>query len=134
MLIEKALKKIFQDLVTQDNTQVFLSENDVTIRSFDHASKLILTTPVYFGGNYIPQSVRLGINKSPPFEKNQTIKIFFTIDEEHFRIFLNYRGMTDDMNNKKFVHLLEDFCFLANEWRIYLDEHDKNDLVHIKVR
>lgn len=134
MLIEKELEKIFHDLVTLDKTQVFLSENDVTISSFDHASKLILTTPIYFGGNYIPQSVRHGITKTPPFERCQTIKTFFTVDEGNFRIFLNFRGTTDDMNNKKFIHLLEDFCYLADEWRIYLDEHDKNDLIYIKAR
>jgi hypothetical protein len=134
MLVEKEIQKMFQDLVTKDRAQIFLSGLDVTVHVFDNSTKISLTTPVYFGSNYIPKSVRYGVTKSPPFDKNQTIKTTLTVDEKSFRVFLNYIGTTEILNNTKFTHLLEDFCYLAEEWRIYLDEHDKNDLVYVYAK
>lgn len=131
MLVEKEIQKMFQDLVANDQAQIFLSGSDVSVRIFDNSTKISLTTPVYFGGNYIPHSVRSGITKTPPFERNQTIKTSLAIDEDSFRVFLNYIGTTEILNNTKFIHLLEDFCYLAEEWRIYLDEQDKNDRIYI---
>lgn len=134
MLVEKELQKIYQDLISHDQTQIFLSGSDVTVRVFDNSTKISLTTPVYFGGNYIPPSVRSGITKSPPFEKTQTINTTLTVDEDSYRIFLHYIGTTEVLNNTKFAYLLENFCYLAEEWRIYLDEHDKNDLIYVYSR
>lgn len=134
MLVEKELQRLFQDLITNEQAQIFLSGSDVTVQIFDNSTKISLTTPVYFGGNYIPNSVRLGIKKSPPFDKDQTIKTTLSVNEESFRVFLHYIGSTEILNNTKFAHLLENFCYLAEEWRIYLDEHDKNDLVYIYQR
>ncbi|MEM1283633.1 MAG: hypothetical protein AAGG81_08780, partial [Chlamydiota bacterium] len=110
------------------------SGSDVSVRVFDNSTKLSLTTPVYFGSNYIPKSVRSGVRKTPPFERTQTINTSLTIDEESYRVFLNYIGKTEILNNAKFTHLLEDFCYLAEEWRIYLDEEDKNDRIYVHIR
>lgn len=131
MLVEKEIQKIFQDLVANEQAQIFLSGSDVSVRVFDNSTKISLTTPVYFGGNYIPQSVRSGIVKTPPFERSQAIKTSLAVDEDSFRVFLNYIGTTEILNNAKFASLLEDFCYLAEEWRIYLDEQDRNDRIYV---
>lgn len=134
MLVEEKLKKVFTDLMCEKgNMQVFLNEQDITVSVFDNSSKLVLTTPVYFGGGYIPKSVRVGVSKTPPFDKNQTIRTTLSIDEENFRVFLKFVGTTETLNSERFVHLMEDFCYLAEEWRIYLDEHDKKDLVYVRI-
>lgn len=134
MLVQKELKKLFKDLKTCNRGQFFLSGYDITVQVFDNSAKLSLSTPIYFGGNYIPKSVRHGVAKLPPFEKNHMIKTFLRIDEENYRIFLQYLGTTEAFNDSKFMNLLEDFHCLAEEWRIYLDEHDKNDLVYVRVK
>jgi len=133
MLVEKEVKRLYHELIQHEYAQVFLSGSDITVRAFDNHSKIFLTTPIYFGGNYIPKSVRQAIAKTPPFDKDQTIKTSITVDEENFRIFLNFIGAIEILNNKRFHQLLEDFCYLAEEWRIYLDEHDRNDLVYVRA-
>ena len=131
MLVGKELERLFHELIQNDQAQLSIGTSDITVRTFDRASKLSLTTPVYFGGSYIPKSVRLGMKKAPPFERNQTIRTTLSIDEENFRIFLSFIGATNLLNSQRFMALIEEFCHLADEWRIYLDEHDKNDLVYI---
>lgn len=134
MLAHKELQKVYQNLLSQNYAQLFINGSDITLTIFDDSSKISLTTPVYFGGNYIPNSVRVAIKKHPPFEKYQSIKTSLTINEDDFRIFLNYLDTTEALNNEKFTHLLEDFCHIAEEWRIYLEEHDKEDLIYINNR
>ena len=131
MLIGKELEHLFHQLIQNDQAQLSIGTSDIAVRTFDHASKLSLTTPIYFGGNYIPHNVRLGVKKAPPFEKSQTIRTTLSIDEEHFRIFFSFIGATDLLNSQKFTKLIEEFCHLAEEWRIYLDEHEKDDLIYI---
>jgi len=131
MLVDRELQKIFQELMSNNQVQIFMDGCDVSVQVFDNSCKLSITTPVYFGGNYIPKSVRTGISKSPPFEKNQSIKTTVSVEEESFRVFLNYLGSTENFNNNKFNQLLDDFCYLAEEWRIYLEEHDRNDRVYV---
>lgn len=132
MVVESELKKIFEDIKTHDQAQFFLCGSDITVRVFDGASKIAFVSPIYFGGNYIPKSVREGIKKTPPFEKLQLIKTYLSVDEPHFRIFLNYIGSTEELNQKRFQQLMEEFEHLSDEWRIYLDEQDKNDLIFVR--
>lgn len=134
MLIEKEYQKLVHELLTHERAQIFLSGSDISVTIFDHSTKLSLATPVYFGSDYIPKSVRQGITQSPPFEKNQNIRTFISVDEENHRVFLHYLGTTETLNSSKFTSLLDNFSYLASEWRIYLDEHDKNDLVHVRVK
>ena len=131
MNAQKEMNKLFHELMTQKQGQVFLCSSDITLRVFDDASKISLSCPVYFGSNYIPGSVREAIKKNPPFGAQFSIRTYFNVEEDQFRIFLNYRGSTEELNNSKFVHLVKEFEFVANEWKIFLDEHDQRDLVYV---
>lgn len=133
MIIEKDLKKLFQQLDHDDVAQVTLAGSDVLIRVFDDASKISLATTVYYGGNFIPKSVRNGISQKSPFN-NISIKTSLAIDERQYLVNLNYLGHLEHLNNQNFTHLLEEFTRLAHAWRAYLDEHDKNDLVRVHVQ
>jgi len=133
MTTKSELNKVFKDLKRNEQAQVFLCDSDITISVFDTASKIAFHSPIYFGSNYIPKSVREGIKKSPPFEKLQVIKTYLTVDEPNFRVFLHYLGSTEDLNQKKLQELVDEFEYLSGEWRIYLDEHDKRDLIHVKA-
>src|SRR5436189_41139 len=128
MLLEKDLQKILDRLSDVDYIQIAFDGFDIVIRSVDDASKLSLMTRVYYGGNYIPQSVRRCLSRKSPFP-HSTIKTFLTVDEQNFQIHLQYLGQAILFYNNQFKDLLEEFGGLANKWRAYLDEHDSNDLV-----
>lgn len=133
MLVTKELKKLFQQLLQEEVAHITVGGSDITIRIFDKATQFSLSTEVYFGGNFIPKSVRACSQKQAPFARIP-VKTFITIDETTFRIYLNYLGRLDNMNNETFRMLLEDFSGLADDWRLFLDEHDKNDLIHINIK
>lgn len=132
MIVEKELKKIFNQLVHADAAQISVGGFDIKIRVFDDASKIALSTLVYVGGNFIPKSVRTCITQKPPFHRS-LLNTSLHINEEKFEIDLNYLGRLDNINKQSFIDLLEEFSWIAEEWRLFLDEHDKNDLVHVRV-
>ena len=51
MIVEKDLRKLFQQLDHDDVTQISIEGNDIMIRVFDDASKISLLTTVYNGDN-----------------------------------------------------------------------------------
>lgn len=130
MIVEKEFRKLVSQLVKEEIAQIVLGHSEVTVHVLDNASKISLSSSVYFGGNFIPKSVRKSITQTPSFEKG-LMKTSLVVDEENFRISLNYLGGLNHLNKRMFVDLLEEFSWLADEWRLYLDEHDKNDLVYI---
>lgn len=132
MIIEKDLKKLFQQLDHDEEAQISLGGSDVLIRVYDDASKISLVTTVYFGGNFIPKSVRTGVSQKSPFN-HTTIKTSLAIDEKQFLVNLHYLGHLEFMNNHNFARLLDEFTGLARSWKAYLDERDRNDLVHVRV-
>lgn len=133
MLVKQDIQKILHRLVGGDPIKIALDGSDVLIRFLDDSSKVSLSTPVYAGGNYIPHSVRQGLARLPAFIHESPMKTTFTIDENHFQIYLHYLGAIRPPLQKDMQVLLEEFGWLAEKWRLYLDERDKNDLIHVKV-
>lgn len=133
MIVEKDLKKLFNQLIHDEVAQITLGGSDISIHMFERGAKLSLATPVYFGGNFIPKSVRKCISQKAPFDQS-IINTNLTVDENSYQIRLNYMGSMNNLNTQEFVNLLEEFSFLADEWRNFLDENDKNDLVHVRVK
>lgn len=133
MIVEKELRKLLHQLVKEEVAQITLGGSSVTVHVFDNSTKISLSSPVYFGGNFIPKSVRHSLTLTPAFQKGH-IKTYFNVDETDFRISLNYVGGLDHLNKRMFIDLLEEFSWLADEWRLYLDEHDKNDLIHVRIK
>jgi hypothetical protein len=133
MLVENDLKKLFQELAHHETAEISIGGVNMKIHVFDHASKIHLTSPVYFGGNYIPKSVRQCITQKAPFDE-LLIKTYLTIEEGAFQVFLHYIGGVEALTRHQFKELLEHFSFLSDEWRLFLDKHDKNDLIHIRQK
>lgn len=133
MLIENDLKKLFHQLSNDEIAHIVLRGTEISVRIFENSSKISLTSPVYFGGNFIPKSVRQCTEQKPPFPPG-TVKTYLTIDESAFQVHLNYTGLTQQLSNTKFRDLLEEFSWQAEEWKLFLDEHDKNDLVYVRVK
>lgn len=137
MPIVNEYRKIFQQLMQDSVAQITVGGINITIRIYDNARKFSLVTEVYFGGNFIPKSVRDCISKQPKFSKESPkdlIKTYPTMDEKNFRIYLNYLGLLEGMNNESFRVVLEEFSWLAEEWRLFLDENDKHDLIYVRVK
>jgi hypothetical protein len=131
MIIEKDLAKLLQQLLSGQSAQINLGGSITNLQFFE--SKLSLSTSVYFGGNFIPQSVRKCVLQKSPFNTN-SIKGYLSIDENDFRIDLNYEEIVNPISYGRLVDLLEEFSWQAEEWRLFLDEHDKNDLVYIRAK
>lgn len=132
MIVENDIKKLFNDLKSNEFAHLTLEGFDINVKIFN--DKLFLYTPVYFGGNYIPKSVRNCLEQKAPFSYSSPITTYLTIDENQFQISLNYSGEVYQLNSYNFKLLLEEFSLLAKEWHLYLDENDKNDLVHVRVK
>jgi len=132
MLLEKDLKKLFDQLVQDDVVQIPCGDNELTLSSFDHGSKIVLSAPVYFGGNFIPSSVRKCASQKHPFKEWSDIKTMLYIDENKFEITLRYLGDLEALNTRNFNEILEEFSVLADKWRLVLDENDRNDLVYVR--
>ncbi len=131
MIVEKELRKFIHQLVKEEVAKINLGNSELTVHVLDNTTKIALSSTVYFGGNYIPKSVRQCLTRKPSFEIDH-IKTYHTLDEENCNITLNYLGGLAHLNKRMFVDLLEEFSWLADEWRLYLDEHDKNDLIHVR--
>ncbi len=132
MLIKEHVDKLLNKLVNADNAQIHMNGYAVTLTMENKGSKIIFSTPVYFGGNYIPKSVRGCIRQKAPFD-HLSMQTKLEVDEENFRINLCHDGVMVLAGNNQLLAALEDFSWLADKWRDYLDEHDKNDLVYIPV-
>ena len=133
MIIHKELQKLFQDLGGQQSVSFDYDGVPLKMSVLDQGSKFLLSSSVYKGGNYIPQSVRNCLTLKNAFPQ-EPIKATLAADEEHFEIFLNYQGAYNTLNQIKFHNLLEDFNVLAEKWRLKLDENDKNDLIHVRAK
>ncbi len=132
MLIEKDIQKLLHQLASGDAFQVALDGSNIMIRFVDGSSKVSLSALVYEGDNYIPFSVRHSLSRRSPFS-HPYLLTYFTIDEDRYQVTLNYLGYTE-LTQNHLKELLEDFGLMAEKWRLYLDEHDRNDLVHVRVK
>ena len=130
MLLEKEIKKVLDELVDSNVVKLELNGFSITIKLSEGGTLLFLSTRVYGGGNYIPKSVRESIKEKPPFD-NSIIQTSLKVNEDSFKIFLNYSGPVQGLTTSLFVGLLEEYSWLAERWREFLDENDKKDLVHI---
>lgn len=130
MLMNKEIRKIFSDIL--HNKHVELSLMGSVITAEPEEKNIHLSAPVYWGGNYIPQSVRECLKQRLPYD-HSTIRTFLTVSEEKFEITLNFMDELSSLKAEDFMVILEEFSYLANEWREWLDRHDKNDLVYVRV-
>jgi hypothetical protein len=123
------LKHLIPKLLERGKASIQLNGSHIAIRVIDDTDRLLLITPVYKGKDYLPNSVReclLPSFRGPVSDLNA----FLTLDEEAFEISLNCQEHISQMR----LRLLEEFSWLADEWRRILDDNDKKDLVHVRSR
>lgn len=133
MLLQKEIKRIFQTLIYQKIAHTEIMGLDIVIRILDNANKLSLSTVVYSGESYIPKSVRACLSHQLPLASRR-IKTYLQLNEENFQITLYYLNRLEGFDDGVFQELLEEFASQASLWRDHLDEHDRNDLIHVHFR
>jgi hypothetical protein len=133
MVIKQSINEIIHQVTENSIAQIEVDGTSILVRVYED-SKLTLSAPVYQGSNYIPKSVRLSIKEThPPIPQGQ-YKTFLTVEENNYKVDLNYLGSFTSLDQIRFSDLLEEFSFLANEWKLYLDENDRNDLIHVRAK
>lgn len=132
MLINKEVSKAYRDLSLNKKATVEIAGILISIQIFEEESKIAFVASVYEGSNYVPQSVRRQLTSELPYKPN-FMKTFLKLDEERFLITLHYLGHHDLLEDFIFEDLLMEFASQADEWRLNLDEHDRHDLVHVRV-
>lgn len=132
MAASEELSQVISRLSKGEIVRVLLDHSPIFIRFLDDASKIFLTTLIYKGDNFIPLSIREAVaSKAPIFS---SLSACLTIDEENFQIHLNHVSLNSLPNTEKLKQLLEEFERLAEEWRAYLDERGRKDLLHVRIK
>ncbi len=133
MIAQKELNKIFSHLRKNPLAQIELDGSLITIQFHQNEGKFSLHTTVYLGGNYIPSSVRHCLKYKPPFD-SAGIRTYLSILEDKFEIVLNYVGSLENLCGDHLRNILDEFGQLAEQWRNYLDDHDKKDIIHVRSK
>lgn len=131
--VQQDFQKVLRLLALGDNIKLTFDGSDISVRYVEDASKLMLTTPVYTGTNYIPVSVRKCVSQKLNTGR-PGVQTYLTVDEQLYQISLNYFGDAENMSHHHFKDILEEFSGIAEKWRINLDEHDRNDWVYVKTK
>lgn len=126
-------QEVLNHLIHGNMIQLTFDQSNINVRFVEDASKLSLSAPVYMGGNYIPPSVRRCLSHKFSMHR-PSIQTFLSIDEQAFQINLNYLGEAEFIDHHEFKEIIEEFGSIAEKWRSYLDEHDKNDLVYVRSK
>lgn len=129
MVLEQEFANAIQELVKHEYASLAIGESQVHIHVLESTKKLSLSTTVYQGENYIPDSVRQAMLHQSPFARR--IHTFLRLEEPVFVIQLRYLGDLESISKKEFRSLLEEFAAIADEWRTYLDDHDTKDRIHV---
>lgn len=131
--VQYNFQQVIKHLMNGDIIQLTFNASDIHARYVEDASKLSLSTAVYAGGNYIPASVRRSLSKKF-LVSHPSIQTFLTIDEQAFQINLHFLGEAEFVDHHEFKEIVEEFSEIAEKWRVYLDEHDKNDLIYVRAK
>lgn len=131
MVVQQEVQELFQNLIHREAAIIVVGGSEILVRTADDGQLLLITTPVYCGGNYIPSRVRHAVALNSV--QSKLIRPKLIIDEDRFEIFLRYIEERRDLSLETLKADLEEFAWLADEWRTILDEEDRNDRVHIVV-
>ena len=69
----------------------------------------------------------------PSFRFEPETQLFTCVLINSFRKLQLFRQIYE-LTTAQLRQLIEEFGWIAENWRLYLDEHDKNDLVHVRVK
>lgn len=133
MVLEKNIKDLLNHLLHHEVAYLDLNGSQITVEATHGQERLSLSTSVYRGENYIPPSVRLCLKPGYPGPASH-IRTTLSLDEESFIISLQHISAFQSHDSQSMVRLLEEFSWLAEEWRQILDDNDRRDLIYVRVK
>ncbi len=133
MVSEKTIKYSLDHLLHNEVVHVDLNGSQITLKASQEQERLSLSTAIYRGDNYVPPSVRLCLKPSYAGPSSY-IRTTLSLDEENYTICLNHMSSLKALTSQELVRLLEEFSWMAEEWRQVLNDNDRCDLVHIRVK
>lgn len=131
MKLKNYHQKFIDELLHKEVADFDVGGFTVSVYVLENGHALHLKTSVYNGHNYIPPSVREGLNSQPPFSYG-ALSAKLTLSEESFQIHLNYRTELSSFESHKFFNLLDEYSWLAHQWRDFFDDQDRKDLIYVK--
>ncbi len=130
MVVQQEVQKLLHSLVIRESSMITIGSSEILVRLINKGDKVLLTTPVYYGGNYIPQKVREAATERRLIQ-SELISAELVINQDKFEIYLEYSEDAKNLDIDRFKEDLEEFAWLADEWRLILDQEDYNDRLHI---
>lgn len=127
----QAIQTLLNSLMLNKKTNLEFNGFNLSFELVEQDEEIHFSTSVYDGDNYVPPSVRSAIGEKVPFKDN-SFSSFLTIDENQFKVVLHHLEPAKNIQPSTFYYQLDHFCFLAEEWRDYLDRNDKRDLIYVR--
>lgn len=131
MLLERDVQRLVTHLAQTGSAEVELLGATVLLRLLDADNKLLISSEIFAGLDYVPPSVRQALGEDLPVPVAATIRTFPKIDEASSTVHLHYLGILSGMDPIQLKTLLEEFAWLADEWRRHLDDRGRDDLIRV---
>ncbi|MBS0622841.1 MAG: type III secretion system chaperone [Verrucomicrobia bacterium] len=125
------VKRLYKRLLVTPAARGTVGRFDVEFQYMPTKGELFCATAVFYGGNYIPLSVRQAVQSTGLFAASGSSEVRLFIDEIDYQVVLAYRSAWAVGDAEAFERILLDFLDLAEEWRRLLDEYGDQDLIRV---
>lgn len=133
MIVQNELQKLINNLSDHDLAAINIDGNSIVVRMVNDASKISLTSVLWQGNNFIPLSVQEVVQNSQRL-LNGFNGARLILHEERFLVYLHYSEPIEELSHHLFIEVLETFSSQTTRWRRILDDNDKRDLIHVRIR
>jgi len=132
MLPESEIEEIVFQLFMNLETNIVVDGEHLSMSLSKDMKRLKLSTVIFRGDNFIPLSIRRALRAETIFNIS-LISTTFSIDEATHEISLTFTQNLDESGLEDFDEWLEDYFWIAREWRFILEKYGKEDLVFAYV-
>lgn len=134
MIVQEELKKLIDSLVDHDLAAISIDGNEIFVHLIQDGSKLSLAAQLWQGSNYIPASIRSGVQATLSPLNGGPFAPTLIINEQLFQIYLYYVEPIEELSHHQLAAILQEFSLVTSYWRHYLDDQDKRDRIFIRIR
>jgi hypothetical protein len=132
MITDNQIPSIIETLMKDNSAVVAIEGMSMRLSLWNDGQIIHLSTPVYHGENYIPPSVKDAI-KQPFAISSERFEASFKLDETTCFISLESLGTWAETAEDLKLMLYE-FASFAEEWKNWLNEKGKGDLLPIYLK
>lgn len=133
MTQKASIKDLVDHLIRRGRVEIPSNGSRILVEFSARSELLSFQSKVYQGEDYIPPSVRLCL--APSFRgPASNLLTSLLLNEDTFSVSLHFSDRLPQLTHDVLLTLVEEFGWLAEEWRRVLDDHDKRDLVHVPVK